>query len=189
MGERMVFDSTRRPVLEIRLAGQGDVPSLVAINHHWIDTGVAPLADRSKGYLSGDRYSYNELSQIVAQSGVSVLTADGVVGGYFLFDDWTDNPMTCKYRAILSELRTDGVLPPQGVCARAQVAIMPEFQALGMYGPLQQYLCDRMADRYSAVFSLVAKDNAKRDVHARFGWRTIGEAAEWRYVIRPTAPV
>lgn len=172
-------------IINVRLARIEDVDAIAAINRSWIAIGNDPAADRSKGHLFGRAFTIDQLELIVANQGIAVFTVDDAIGGYFLFDHWTDNETTADYREQLERLGDAGLLPSGAMCARAQVAIHADNQSLGMYGPLQDCLCNHFSDRFDWVFSLVAKNNSKRSIHARYGWRIISENDEVAFVVRP----
>lgn len=168
-------------MVEIRFGRKKDIIEILNIQTYWLGQNH----ENTNGFLFGEPYKYDDIDTLINVNQVAVAYKDDKVCGYFLFDNYSNNTTTNKYRNFINELIILEKLKPlkDSICPRAQIAIDKSFLGLNISKSLTKYLQENSPKKFTFIFSTVSKKNAKIKKHLDNGWKIIGENNELLFVL------
>lgn len=169
------------PIISIRYGSRADISPVLEIAKTWL-AAFDPEGTNANGFLFGSPYTKEDLLQIIdAGDLVVAINNDAQIVGYFLVDNFSDNPTSNLYREHLTNLLPN----KERICPRAQIAIKEAYQGMGISGKLTAFLKEGIKERYNAIFSIVSLYNPKMPVHERSGWQIIDQNDDFFFVLLP----
>ncbi|WP_420388622.1 GNAT family N-acetyltransferase [Roseivirga sp.] len=165
--------------ISIRPGNSTDISAVLDIASTWL-SAFDPEGKNVNGFLFGTAYTEEDLLRIIESEDIAVaLYQEKEVVGYFLVDNFSNNPTSRLYRQHLKAL-----LPgKERVCPRAQIAIKEAYQGMGISGRLTAFLKESVNSRYDAIFSIVSLQNPKMPVHEKAGWQVLGKNDDFYFVM------
>ena len=168
-------------MVEIRFGTEKDIIEILNIQAYWLSQNH----ENTHGFLFGEPYKFDDIEILINANQVAVAYKDDKVCGYFLFDNYSKNTTTNKYRKYINELIILKELNTlkDSICPRAQIAIDKSFLGLNISKYLTKYLQENSPKKFSFIFSTISKKNSKIKKHLDNGWKIIGENNELLFVL------
>ena len=167
--------------MKIRLGTEKDLSQIIDIQNYWLEQ----QAESSKGFLFGEPYTYEDLAELTLRKQIAVAVKNNMICGYFLFDNYSRNHTTYRYKMYLTNLISNGYIDYslENLCPRAQIAVHKSFLGHNLSRKLTKYLFDKSGYKFEAIFSTVSKKNLNLETHLKNGWNVIGENDELHFVL------
>ncbi|NVK85977.1 MAG: hypothetical protein HWE21_16740 [Cytophagia bacterium] len=165
--------------ISIRSGSKADISAVLEIAKTWL-AAFDPDGNNANGFLFGAPYTHEDLLQIIEAGDLVVaLNNEAEIIGYFLVDNFSNNPTSILYRDYLKKLLPEN----ERICPRAQIAIKEAYQGMSLSGKLTTFLKERVRERYDGVFSIVSLQNPKMPVHQKAGWQIIDQNDDYYFVL------
>jgi hypothetical protein len=122
---------------------------------------------------------------LTSRKQIAVAVEKNIIGGYFLFDDYSRNQTTNSYKKYLNKLISEKIVgySSECVCPRAQIAVEKSFLGLNLSSLLTEFLYKKSETKFEAIFSTVSKKNMKLETHLKNGWSVVGENEQLYFVL------